>query len=245
VPSGSSSGAKGGDAPLGLDVLGHLAQRDLAQRGQVLDPEEVVERGLDALLRVDLAGLQSRDQRLARQVDEHDLVGRGDHGVGHGLAHARPGELRHLVVEALEVLDVDGGEDVDARRHDVGDVLVALGVLDPGRIGVRELVDQDQLGRAREDRRQVHLLDRRAAVLDAAAGEHLEPRDQRRGLRPPVRLHEADDDVAAGFRLRLALLQHPVRLADARGHAEEDLVAAALRIGIRHRGDCGPRGRSA
>ena len=40
---------------LGLDLLGDLAQRDLAQRREVLDPEEVVERRLDALAGVDLA----------------------------------------------------------------------------------------------------------------------------------------------------------------------------------------------
>ena len=37
------------------DLLGDLAQRDLAQRDEVLDREEVVERRLDPLLRVDLA----------------------------------------------------------------------------------------------------------------------------------------------------------------------------------------------
>ena len=73
----------------------------------------MVERGLDALLRIDLAGLQAGDQRLGGEVDEHDLVGDGDHGVGHRLAHARAGQLGHAVVEALEVLDVDGREDVD------------------------------------------------------------------------------------------------------------------------------------
>ena len=50
---------------LRLDLLGDLAQRDLAQRGEVLDPEEVVERGRHALRRVDLARAQPLDQRLA------------------------------------------------------------------------------------------------------------------------------------------------------------------------------------
>ena len=51
--------------PLGLDLLGDLAQRDLAQRREVLDPEEAVQRGGDALGRVDLARAQALDQRLA------------------------------------------------------------------------------------------------------------------------------------------------------------------------------------
>ena len=78
-----------GDQALGLDLLGHLAQRDLAQRGEVLDPEEAVERRLDALGRVDLAGPQAGEQRLRAEVDEHDLVGAAEHRVGDRLAHAR------------------------------------------------------------------------------------------------------------------------------------------------------------
>ena len=116
MPSGSPTGLK---RPLGLDLLGDLPQSDLAQRGQVLDPEEVVERGLDPFLRVDLAGLQPRDQRLGGEVDEDDLVGDGDHGVGDRLAHTRPGQLGDAVVEALEVLDVDGREDIDAGGQHV------------------------------------------------------------------------------------------------------------------------------
>ena len=40
--------------PLRLDILGHLAQRDLAQRLEVLDAEEAVQRGRHARGRVDL-----------------------------------------------------------------------------------------------------------------------------------------------------------------------------------------------
>ena len=156
VPSGSTWLQ---DEALGLDVLGDLAQADLAQRGQVLDPEEVVERGLDVLAGVDLPGAQAGDQRLGGEVDEDDLVGGAEDRVGHRLPHPHPGQLGDLVVERLEVLDVDGGEDVDPGREHVGDVLVALLVLEARRVGVGELVDQRQLGRAGEQRRQVHLLD--------------------------------------------------------------------------------------
>ena len=61
-----------------LHALGHLAQRDLAQRGEVLGPEEVVERRRHALRRVDLARAQPLDQRLRREIDDHDLVGLGE-----------------------------------------------------------------------------------------------------------------------------------------------------------------------
>ena len=84
----------------------------------------------------------------------------GEDRVGDRLAHAHAAELGDLVVERLEVLDVQRREHVDAGVEHVRDVLVALGVLEPGRVRVRELVDQAQLGGASQDRGQVHLLER-------------------------------------------------------------------------------------
>jgi hypothetical protein len=156
---------------LDLHVLGDLAQRGLAQGGQALDLEEVVERRLHALGAIDLAGPQAPDQRLGGEVDQHHLVGRREHLVRDRLADARPGELGYLVVEALQVLDVDSREHVDPGLDHRAHVLVALLVLDTRRIGVGELVDQAQLRLAREHRRKVHLLQRRAAIDQATARE--------------------------------------------------------------------------
>ena len=126
-----------------------------------------------------------------------------EHRVGHRLPHPHPGQLGDLVVERLEVLDVDGREDVDPGREHVGDVFVALLVLEARRVGVGELVDQRQLGRAGEQRRQVHLLDaRRRGSATAAARHHLQPARLVAGLLAFVRLQVADHDVAAGRRLR-------------------------------------------
>ena len=185
-----------------LDLFGDLPERDLAQGGQVLDPEEVVERRLDPLARVDLPGEQALDQRLRRDVDQHDLVRDADHGIGDRLAHADAGELADLVVEALEVLDVDGREDIDPGVEHVLNILIALLVLDTRRVGVRELVDQTQLGIAIEDPRQVHLLERRVAIAHTPARDHFEPLGLLERLRAPVRLEVPDHDVPARSRPR-------------------------------------------
>ena len=50
------------------------------------------------------------------------------------------------------MLDVDGRVDVDSRGDDVVDVLIALLVLDPGRVRVRYLVDEAELGRTAQHR---------------------------------------------------------------------------------------------
>ena len=139
----------GRDDALGVDLLGDLPQRHLAQRGEVLDPEEAVQRRLDARRRVDLAGAQPVEQRLGREVDQHDLVGALKHVSGTVSRTRTPLSSATQVVERLEVLDVERREHVDAGGEHVLDVLVALGVLEPGGVGVRELVDQADLGRAR------------------------------------------------------------------------------------------------
>ncbi len=214
--------------PLRLDVLGHLAQADLAQRRQVLDPEEVVQRRVDVLAGVDLAGAQTLDQGLGGEVDQHHFVGRAEHRVRHGLPHPHPGQLRHPVVERLEVLDVEGRVNVDPGRQHVSDVLVALAVLESRRVAVGKLVDQRQLRVASQDPRQVHLLDLDLAVGNPAPGDDLQPDGLVAGLLAFVRLQVADRDIAPGLPLGPALLQHAVGLPHPGRHAEEDLVVAAV-----------------
>ena len=94
--------------------------------------------------------------------------------VGKGLAHPHAGQLGHPVVERLQALDVDRREHVDAGVEHVLDVLVALAVLQAGRVGVGKLVDQAELRSAAKDRRQVHLVHGGPAVLDLAARQALE-----------------------------------------------------------------------
>ncbi len=100
-----------------VDPVGQPEQRQLAQRGEVADPEVRRERGVDLLGLVDVAVRHPPAQRVGRHVDQLDLVGGADHLVRHGLALPDPGDPLDLVVERLEVLDVDGGDDVDARRR--------------------------------------------------------------------------------------------------------------------------------
>ena len=58
-----------------VQALGHLAQRQLAQGGQVVVHEEVLQRPGDLVGGVDLAALQPLQQILDRQVEVHDLIG--------------------------------------------------------------------------------------------------------------------------------------------------------------------------
>src|SRR5262249_35194071 len=183
----------------------------------------------DLLRSVDLAGAQPLEQVFDGEVEVHDLVGLLEEAVGHGLADGHAGRALDQVVQALEVLHVEGGDDVDARGEELEHVLPALAVARAREVRVRSLVDDGHLRAPREDRAAVHLLDGDAAVLDAPARHDLEPLDERRGLGAAVGLDEADDAVDAALAQRVRLLEHAVGLADAGGEAEIHLQPAALR----------------
>ena len=190
----------------------------------------MLERALGLLGDVDLAFLQALDQVVGRQVDELDGIGAIEDGVGHGLAHAHARDLRHDVVQALDVLDVDGGVDVDAGVQQLLDVQVALGMAAAGDVGVGELVDQDQLRPPLERASMSNSSRMRIDVDRRLAREDLEALQQRLGLLAAVRLDHADDDVHALLQLGARRLQHLVGLADARRRADEDLEPAGAAL---------------
>ena len=143
-----------------VDPLGGAPQRQFAQRGQVARREIMLKRALGLFRYIDLALFQALDQIVGREIDQLDRVGAVEHRIRYGLAHPHMRDLRDDVVEALDVLDVDRGIDVDAVREQFLDVEIALGVAAARRVGMGELVDQRDLRPARDQRVEVHLLER-------------------------------------------------------------------------------------
>ena len=142
-----------------VDAVGHPQQGQLAQRRQVAGPEVVGQGGVDPVGGVDVAVGHAAAQRLGRHVDQLDLVGGPHDRVGDRLALAHAGDALDHVVDRLEVLDVDGGDDVDAGVEQVAHVLPPLGVPRSGDVRVGQLVDEGDLGAAGEHGVEVHLLD--------------------------------------------------------------------------------------
>ncbi len=125
---------------------------------------------------------QPLEQLLRGDVHELDLVRALEDGVGHRLAHLHAGDLRDDVVQALDVLHVEGGVDVDPRVEQLEHVLPALGVARAGRVGVGELVEEQDPRAPRQRGVEVELLEDPAAVGDAAARQHLEAEQQPGGV---------------------------------------------------------------
>ena len=154
-----------------VDAVGEPEQRELAERAEVARPEVVAERDVDPLGRVDVAVRHPAADRLRGHVDELDLLRAANDLVGDRLALLDPRDLLDDVVERLEMLNVQRRDDRDPGLEQLLDVLPALLVPRAGNIRVRELVDERDLGPTREQRIDVHLLERRSAVLqDLVAG---------------------------------------------------------------------------
>jgi hypothetical protein len=158
-----------------LLLLGHLAQGKGAQRGQVVGPEEVHQGRSHLVGRVDPPLGDPLTQGVGRQVDQHHLVGVVQQPVREGLPDPHPGEVLHLVVEALQVLDVHGGEHVDAGVEQLLDVLPAFGVPAAGVVGVGQLVDQAQLGQPLQQPAGVHPANGRPPTLAIRLGATSSP----------------------------------------------------------------------
>ena len=107
---------------------------------------------------VDLPFLEPLDQIVGSQIDELDGVGAVEDRVRHGLAYPDMRDLRDDVVEALDVLNIDGGVDVDTAVKQFLDIEIALGMTTAGRVGMGELVHQRDLGAAGNDGVEIHLL---------------------------------------------------------------------------------------
>ena len=217
-----------------VDALGGAAQRQFAQRGQIAGREEMLERALGLLRDVDLALLQPLDQVVGREVDELDVVGAIEDRVRHRLAHADAGDLRDDVVQAFDVLDVERGVDVDAAAQQLLDIQIALGVPAARRIGVRELVDEDELRAAREDGVEVHLVEHagRCSRLRRRGTTSRPSSSASVSVRPCVSTTPTTTSTPS-LRSGPGLLQHLVGLADARRGAEKDLQPPAALLASR------------
>ena len=220
-----------------VDPLRGAAQRELAQRGQIAGLEIVANRTLRLVRDVDLAFVQPLDQVVRGEIDDLDVVGLVENAVGHGLAHPNAGDARDDVVDALDMLDVERGEDVDAGGDQLFDVEIALGVAASGRVGVGQFVDQNELRAPLQDRVDIHLGEAMTLVVNLVPGDDFEPGEQGLGLAAAVGFDNTDDDIDPLAPLGLRRLQHLVGLADAGRGAEENLepAAALLARGVEQR----------
>ncbi len=190
----------------------------------------MLERPLGLFRDVDLAFLQPLDQLVRREIDDLDVVRLVEERIRHSFAHADASDLRHNIVQALDMLNVERRVDVDAGGEQVFDIEVALGMAAAGRVRMGKLVDQDDLRMALEDGVEIHLLKHVPVIIDLEPRDDFEAFEQGLRFRAPMRFDNADDDVRALGQLRAGGKQHLVGFADAGSRAHEHLETAAASI---------------
>ena len=182
----------------GVHLVGEPEQRELAQRGQVAEPE-VVRQG-----RVD----PRRPGRPARRrAGRAAPAGRGRRArSGRRRAARRRGSSPAAAIPVIcsttslsdsmcWMLTVESTSMPASSR--ASHVLPALRVREPGRVRVGELVDEGDVRMPREHARRGPSRERHAAVLDGPARHHLEAVEQRGGRGALVGLDDRDDDILA------------------------------------------------
>ncbi len=230
-------------AHLAVDLPRQVAQGQLAESREIAGTEEFLNGRRRLLGDVDFALVQPLDQLIRREIDENDLIGSVQNVIRHGLPDHDACYLGDDVAQTFDMLDVQRSVDVNADREKFFDVLISAGMAGSGGVGVRELIDDCELGPAGEDRVEIQFLEHDPPVLELAPGDHGQVLKQGFGLFAVVRLHQRHDQIDA-FGLPLAGgLQHGVGLADPCHVPQEDLelAGAALfllrlrqqRIGIR------------
>ena len=224
-----------------LDAVGGAAQRKLAQRDQIAFAEEILRGALCLLREIDLAGFEASQQFVGGDVDQHHLVRSIEECVGQRLPDADPGDATHDIVQALEVLHVERGEDVDAAVEQFLHILPALGMPRTLSVAVGQLVDQYQIGMPRDGGIQIEFLERVSPVFELLQWQSGQALQQCRRLASAVRLDHAHQDIAP-FLLELASRdEHGKRLSDSGRGAEVDAQLSAsgltlLLLNVRQQG---------
>ena len=77
----------------------------------------MLRRGLRAFAKIDFSLGEPPEQLIGRKIDENNFVGLIENSVWHRLAHTDLADFLDNVIEAFEMLDIDGGPDVEARRQ--------------------------------------------------------------------------------------------------------------------------------
>ena len=215
-------------AHLRLDALGGVSKGKLPQGEQVPLLEEALQCLLDLFGNIDLALVKSSDQFVGRDVDEFDFVRFVDNGIRDRLGDSDTRDLGDHVVQAFQVLDVDGGPNVDARLEQFPNILPTLGVPASQRVRVGKFINEDRCGFAGKRCIKIKLSD--ACADHLARRNALQPFCHRFGFSAPVRFQITDHKIAVTFLLLLRRLKHGVGFADACRHAEKDLETAFLML---------------
>jgi len=124
------------------------------------------------------------------------------------------------------VLGVDVGDHIDAGLKHVFDVLPTLGVAPAGDVGVRQLVDEGDIG-LRVITASVSISSNRVPVVDALGWDLLHALEKGLGIGPVMRLHVGHDHIDSLGGQRAGPGKHGVALPTPGAAPRQDAEAPA------------------
>jgi len=166
----------------------------------------------------ELLGLERR-VGFGGRVDDDDLVSALNERLRNDLCRGLPEHAPHELLLLGDVLEIDRRDDRNARLDELFDILVTPGVPAPGRIVVRQTVDETHLRMARNE--DGHVDDRDAGRV--TTGDHIHRADDRYDAGRDLRLRGRNHHILAAVMPPAPFVEQLERLADARGVAEKDL----------------------
>ena len=155
--------------------VGGASQGDFPQGSQVFLGKEVIQGLAGLFLSVDFAFLQPFQQFSGLDVHQFHLVGGVEEGVRDPFGDGDPGDGGNYVVEAFQVLDIDGGVHVDAGPQKLLHILVPLYMAAALGVGVGKLIHQNQPGMSLERPIQVEFPQGDPLVREFPEGQLLQP----------------------------------------------------------------------
>ena len=176
--------------------------------------------------------MQSGKKVIGWQIDELDVVGFVEDSVGHCLALPDSRDLSDQIIQALDVLNVDGRPDPNAGFEQLFYVLPTLGMtrrrFAADEIRVSKLIDEEDGGVASQRGVQIELPAHDSAITDFHVGKSLESFEQPLRLNATVRLNVTDHDIGSAGPDAPRRLQHCVGFTYAGCRAKENPEAPAL-----------------
>ncbi len=216
-------------AHLGVNAVGGAPESQLAQGDQVALAEKVLDSALGLAAHIDLALVQALTKIVRGQVHQHHVVGGVKKGIRHGLPHLDPGHAAHHIVQALQMLHVEGGKDVNARLKQLIDILPALRVAGAGGVGVGQLIHQDQRRSPGQRPVEVELCQTPPPMVSDVERQDRQVFQHRRCLLTAVGLNHARHDIQPLRPQPLRFGEHSEGFAYPRAGPEKDLQPAAMR----------------
>ena len=182
-------------AHLLIDAIGGAAQGQFTQRNQVPFAEKVLDSALGLAADIDFALIEPLAQIVRGQIHQHHVVRGVKEGIGDGLSHLHAGDPADDVIQTFQMLDVNGGEDVNPGLQQFVHILPALWMAGAGGITVRQLIHQNQRRTAGEGGVEIELIHVAPAVGEPPRRQGAQALQHRGGLFPAVGLRHANQNI--------------------------------------------------